>query len=49
MVILVWIYVYGLLTLSLSVDAGLVMLSNLTHTRSKGVIHINHTNEGEVW
>jgi hypothetical protein len=43
------IYVYGLLTLFLSVDADLKMLSNPTHIRSKGVMHINHTFEGELW
>jgi hypothetical protein len=43
------IYVYGLLTFFLSVDAGLVMLANPTHIRSKGVMHRNRTFEGEVW
>jgi hypothetical protein len=43
------IYVYGLLTLFLSVDAGLTMLANPTHIRSKGVMHRNQTFEGEVW
>jgi hypothetical protein len=37
------IYVYGLLTLLLSVDVSLMMLSNLTHIRSKGAMHINQT------
>jgi hypothetical protein len=35
------IYVYGLLTLILSMDAGLTMLVNLTHITSKGAIHRN--------
>jgi hypothetical protein len=35
------IYVYGLLTLFFSVDAGLMMLANLTHIRSKGAMHRN--------
>jgi hypothetical protein len=43
------IYVYGLLTVFLSVDAGLVMVANLTHIRSKGAMHRNKTFEGEVW
>jgi hypothetical protein len=43
------IYVYGLLTLFLSVDAGLTILSIMTHIRSKGAMHIKHTFEGEVW
>jgi hypothetical protein len=43
------IYVYGLLTLFLSVDAGLTMLANPTHIRSKGAMHKNQTFEGEVW
>jgi hypothetical protein len=43
------IYVYGLLTLFFSVDAGLTMLANLTHIRSKGTMHINQTFEGEEW
>jgi hypothetical protein len=37
------IYVYGLLTLFLSVDAGLTMLANPTHIRSKGAMHRNQT------
>jgi len=30
-------------------DAGLTMLANLTHIRSKGVMHKNQTVEEEVW
>jgi hypothetical protein len=37
------IYVYGLLTIIFSVDAGLMILANTTHIRSKGVMHINQT------
>jgi hypothetical protein len=37
------IYVYGLLTWVLSVDAGLMMLANLTHIRSRGAMHRNQT------
>jgi hypothetical protein len=33
----------------LSVDVGLMMLSNPTHIRSKGAMHINQIFEGEVW
>jgi len=33
----------------LSMDAGLTMLSSLTHIRSKGAMHRNHTFEEEVW
>jgi hypothetical protein len=43
------ICVYGLLTLFLSVDVGLTMLSNMTHIRSKGAMHKNQKFEGEVW
>jgi hypothetical protein len=32
-------YIYDLLILSLSVDAGMVTLANPTHIWSKGVIH----------
>ena len=42
-------HVYELLILSLSMDAGMVTLVNLTHIWSKGVIHRNWTYEGEVW
>jgi hypothetical protein len=42
-------HVYELLILSLSVDAGMVMLANLTHIWSKGVIHRYQIDEGEVW
>jgi hypothetical protein len=41
-------HVYGLLTLSLLVDACMVTLANPTHIRSKGVIHIYQMDEGEV-
>jgi hypothetical protein len=37
------IYVYGLLTQVLSLDAGLAMLVNLTHIRSRGAMHRNQT------
>jgi hypothetical protein len=43
------IYVYGLLTMFLLVDAGLMMLSNPTHIKSKEVMHKKQTFEGEVW
>jgi hypothetical protein len=43
------IYVYGFLTLFLSVDAGLTMLANPTHIRSKGALHRKPDIEGEVW
>jgi hypothetical protein len=36
------IYVYGLLTRVLLVDAGLMMLANPTHM-SRGAMHINQT------
>jgi hypothetical protein len=32
-----------------SVDAGLTMLANPTHIRSRGAMHKNQTFEGEVW
>jgi hypothetical protein len=35
------IYLDGLLTMFLLVDAGLVMHANLTHIRSRGTMHIN--------
>jgi hypothetical protein len=43
------IYVYGLLTLFSSVDAGLTMLAKPTLIRSKVAMHRNQTFEGEVW
>jgi hypothetical protein len=43
------IYVYALLTLFLSLDAGLTMLANPTNIRTKGAIHISHTFEREMW
>jgi hypothetical protein len=43
------IYVYGLLTLFLSVDASLSMLANPNNIRSKGAMHKDQTSEGEVW
>jgi hypothetical protein len=43
------IYVYGFLTLFLSVDAGLTMLANPTHIRSKGALHKKPDIEGEGW
>jgi hypothetical protein len=33
----------------LSVDAGLVMLANLTHIRSRGAMYRKPDIEGEVW
>jgi hypothetical protein len=43
------IYVYGLLTLFLSLDLVLMMLANPNQIRSKGAMHINQKFEGEVW
>jgi hypothetical protein len=37
------IYIYGLMTHFFLVDGGLMMLSNPTHIRSRGVVHRNHT------
>jgi hypothetical protein len=37
------IYIYGLLTLFFSMDAGLTIISYTTHIRSKGAMHINQT------
>jgi hypothetical protein len=37
-----------LLTVFFSVDAGLAMLANTTHIRSRGAMHINQIFEGEV-
>jgi hypothetical protein len=42
-------HIYELLILSLSVDADMVTLANLTHIWSKGVIHRYQMDEGEVW
>jgi hypothetical protein len=41
--------IYGLLTLSLSMDVGMVTLANMTHIWRKWVIHIYHMDEREVW
>jgi hypothetical protein len=45
------IYVYVFLTLFLSMDAGLRMLANLTHIRSKRALHRKKKTyiKGEVW
>jgi hypothetical protein len=43
------VYVYGFFTLFLSVDAGLMMLANMTHIRSKGALHKKPDIEGEEW
>jgi hypothetical protein len=43
MIYLSMIYVYGLLTVFLSVDVGLAMLTNPTHIRSKWVMKRNRT------
>jgi hypothetical protein len=37
------------LILFFSVDASKVTLANLTHMWIKGVIHIYHIDEGEMW
>jgi hypothetical protein len=39
------IYIYGFLTVFLLGDAGLTMLANPTHIRSKGAMHRNLTFE----
>jgi hypothetical protein len=49
MMISVWILCIWIIDISLSVDAGMVTLANMTHIWSKGVIHRNQTDEGEVW
>jgi hypothetical protein len=49
MIDFIMIYVYGLLTVCLLVDAGLTMLANPTHIRIKGVMHLDRAFEGEVW